>query len=236
MIAKSSGDRTSAPWPDGASEYVDLDRSAARAAGIRYAMMVVNAYAGMPFSQLARAFAGFMLRDDTSGEYFDPRKVALRFGLGGDNGVFVPVVIDLSDDVLHWIDVYSRGAFSMNNVAGSKSVLARIGAAFSAYFAAGARASMWNLASWHAAARTRRVHVRGAAGSRRFDRRDDETPEAFAARIDRGEHDGEADLPLDRPVLAALFTGDVALPAESESYVLFPEVTHGSIAAADWLA
>ncbi|MBX3228544.1 MAG: hypothetical protein KIT84_07820 [Labilithrix sp.] len=239
VVARSSGDRTSAPWPDGASEYVDLDRAVARESGIRYAMMVVNAYAGMPFSQLARAFAGFMLRDDTEGAYFDPRKVALRFGLGGDNGVFVPAVVDLADDVLHWIDVYSQGAFSMNAVHGSKSVLARIGAAFSAYFGAHARASMWDLARWQAAARTRRVHVRGAAGVRRFDRKDGETTEAFAARIDRGEHDAEdaeAAIPEDRPLLAALFTGDASLPEGSESYVLFPELTHGTVAAADWIA
>ena len=96
------------------------------------------------------------------------------------------------------------------------------------------------LERWRGPTRTRladagRLGTR-AAGIRRYDRRDDETAEAFAARIDRGQHDGDADLPLDRPVLAALFAGVIAFPADSESYVLFPEVTHGSVAAADGLA
>jgi hypothetical protein len=179
-----------------------------------------------------------MLRDDTSGTYFDPRKVALRFGLDGDNGVFVPVVVDLADDVLHWVDVYSQGVFSMNNVAGSKSVLARIGSAFLAYFGAGARASMFDLARWHAAARSKRVLVRGVTGTiGAFDRHDGEAPEAFARRI----ADGHADATLaglarfERPILAALYEGDLELPPSSESYVLFPSLIHGTVAAGDWL-
>jgi hypothetical protein len=64
LIAQSAGDRTDAPWPDGATELVDLHRDQACAAGVRYAVMVVNNYAGMPFSLLERGFAGLMLRDD----------------------------------------------------------------------------------------------------------------------------------------------------------------------------
>ena len=65
---------------------------------------------------------------------------------------------------------------------------------------------------------------------------DGEAPEAFARRIDRGEYDAtDVTFTADRPTLAALFTGNIELPAESESYVLFPERIHGSVAASDWI-
>ena len=94
VLAKSAGDLRDGPWPGGATEFVDMDCAAALASGVRYAVMVVNNYAGMPFSLLERAFAGLMLRDDPEGRHFDPRTVALKFALGGENGVFLPLVLD----------------------------------------------------------------------------------------------------------------------------------------------
>src|SRR5690606_3959943 len=79
LLAQSSGDFTSAPFPEGASEFVDIHRENALAAGLRYAVMVVNNYAGLPFSQLERGFAGVMLREDVGGHHFDPRTVTLKF-------------------------------------------------------------------------------------------------------------------------------------------------------------
>ncbi len=55
LVAQSAGDMRDAPHPDGATELVDVDRDRALAAGFRYAVMVVNAYSGMPFDQLERA-------------------------------------------------------------------------------------------------------------------------------------------------------------------------------------
>src|SRR5205823_536144 len=46
LIAQSAGDLRDAPWPDGATEFVDLHRDQALAEGLRYAVMVVNNYAG----------------------------------------------------------------------------------------------------------------------------------------------------------------------------------------------
>src|SRR5262249_44138912 len=74
-IARSSGDLRDAPWPDGATEFVDIDRPRALEAGFRYCVTVINAYAGLPFSGLERGFAGLMLRDDPQGAHFDPRTV-----------------------------------------------------------------------------------------------------------------------------------------------------------------
>jgi len=68
IVAQSAGDLRNAPWPDGATEFVDLDCELAGSLGARFAVMVINAYAGLPFSQLEQGFAGLMLRDDPAGE------------------------------------------------------------------------------------------------------------------------------------------------------------------------
>jgi hypothetical protein len=68
-IAQSAGDRRNAPPPDGATEFIDLHHDAALRHGIRYAVAVINAHAGLSFSRLDRAFAGVMLRDDPEGAH-----------------------------------------------------------------------------------------------------------------------------------------------------------------------
>lgn len=239
-LAKSSGDYTSAPWPDGAAEFVDVDRARARAAGYRYAVMVVNAYSGLPFRALARATAGVMLLDDlAAGPVFDARTVSLAFALDGDNGVFMPLIVDLETSRLHWLDAYSRGQFAHNNVATSRRSIGRIGPAMLSYFASGARANMLDLARYHAAARCRRVVLRGQDHAGIFVRRSDETALDFLARLGAGTSDAQvplAELDLGAaPVLAVLLRGDLALPEDSASYALFRLHATPTLAAADLL-
>jgi hypothetical protein len=236
-IAKSSGDLTSAPYPDGASEFVDLDRVAARAAGVRYAVMVVNAYAGEPFSLLERAFAGLMLRDDPEGHHFDPRTVALRFALQGANGVYMPLCFDLECDRMHWLDVYSTGELAMNNVASSNADITRICPDMIGYFDSGIRLDMRALALLHAAARCERVILRGFEGRVAvIERREAEDAEAFLARL-QAVAPGARTQPLpelgDAPVLALLHRGDVQLPEHSRVYALLREQLHPNLEASD---
>ena len=236
VLARSSGDLRNAPWPDGASEFVDLHRGPALDNGVRYAVMVVNNYAGMPFSQLERGFAGLMLRDDADGKHFDPRTVELKFALDGENGVFLPLVVDLRENLLHWLDVHSKGMFEMNNVESSKAAIAKICPELMTYFASGVRTSMFELGMLHAAARCDRVLVRGA-GVAEFVRRPGEDVPAFHARLLRGE----ADEPRSRlradgpPVMALLFRGDLDLPEGSSAYALIRERVTPSLAASDLL-
>src|SRR5206468_2170242 len=112
--------------PDGATEFVDVDRVQALEAGIRYAVAVINNYSGMPFSLLERGFAGLMLRDDPAGKHFDPRTVELKFNVIGENGVFLPLVLDVREGILHWLDVQAKGQFEMNNVETSKKAIAKL--------------------------------------------------------------------------------------------------------------
>lgn len=241
-LAKSSGDFTSAPWPDGAAEFVDFDRERARATGYRYAVMVVNAYSGLPFRSLERATAGVMLRDGDQGSVFDPRTVELAFALSGEHGIYMPLVVDLETSTLHWLDVYATGQLAFNNVASSQGDIARVCPAMISYFGTGTRPSMLELGQLHAAARCQRVLLRGRAGVHKlFVRRPGETEVALLHRLRAGEADHRMDetaLPTAlgaAPVLALLHQGDVALPEGSATYALFRRKLIPTLAAADLL-
>jgi hypothetical protein len=236
-VAKSSGDLTSAPYPDGASEFVDLDRAAAREAGIRYAVMVVNAYAGEPFDRLERGFAGVMLRDDPEGHYFDPRSVTLKFALRGQNGIYTPLCVDLAKDTLHWLDIYSKGELAMNNVANSNASITKVCPETIEYFASGARLDMRSLGLLHAAARCDRVIVRiERGGAAIYERGPEESVLDFHARL-AGQVGFEMvdALPAlgEKPMLALLLRGDLELPAQSRVYALFREQLTPNLAAGD---
>jgi hypothetical protein len=233
-IANSSGDLQDAPFPDGATEFVDVDLEVARRSGIRYAVAVVTAYAGLPFDALERAFAGLMFRKDVFGAHFDPRTVALKFALSGQHGVFLPLVVDLEAGRLHWLDMYARGDFQFNQVEASKEAISTIGPRMIGYFASGVRPSMYDLALLHAASRAERVWLRG--NGLRCIARDGASPRVFLDRLrhEAGVASGLPDAP--GPLFAALLEGDVALPAASDRYVLFPGVTTGTMAAADLLS
>jgi hypothetical protein len=234
-IAKSSGDYTSAPFPDGASEFIDLRRDRALAEGYRYAVMVLNNYSGLPFELLERAFAGISYRDDVTGTVFDPRTVELKFSLKGSNGVFMPVVIDLVENRLHWIDAYSKGGYEFNNVASSNRDIRTVCPNLLQYFRSGERASMFDLSLLHAASRTDRVFLRGATTTV-LTRRSGESDAAFLERLRGGEDAVPAHFAAgDAPIFAALMHGDITLPEGSDCYALFRERVVAPLTASDLL-
>ncbi|MCO5169510.1 MAG: hypothetical protein M9894_24485 [Planctomycetes bacterium] len=237
-VATSSGDLRDAPHPDGATEFVDVRRARALALGARYAVMIVNAFAGLPFGRLERAFAGLMLRDDPHGAHFDPRTVALRFDLQGEHGVDLPLVLDLREGTLHWLDVHAQGRRQFNTAGTSAGAISRLCPALMGYFEGGARHDVHGLVLLHAAARARRVVVRGAAGVTTFERAPGEGPPAFLARLQAAEG-GAPSLALPDlgagPVLAALLEGDLDLPPGSACYALLRGRTAPTLAASDLL-
>ncbi|WP_035372886.1 MXAN_6230/SCO0854 family RING domain-containing protein [Pseudoduganella violaceinigra] len=237
VIATSAGDLTSAPFPDGASEFIDLDSEAAQRHGIRYAVAVINNFSGMAFEALDRAFAGIMLRDDAGGSHFDPRTVELKFDLQGANGIFMPLVLDLHEKKLHWIDVYSKGLLEFNNVATSDSSIAQICPAMINYFASGVRATMYELALLHAAARADRVVIAGD-GYAVIERGAEEGSADFLARLRKGGGDRTSTLPglSDESAIAAIVDGDINLPEKCSAYVLKPGKSNGNISASDFLS
>jgi hypothetical protein len=244
-IARSAGDLRDASWPDGATEFVDIDRQKALDAGFRYCVTVINAYAGLPFSGLERGFAGLMLRDDPGGSHFDPRTVAWRFTLQGQNGVFMPMVFDLQENLVHWLDVQAKGQFEMNNVETSRKAIAQICPQLISYFRSGARPSMWDLGLLHAAARSRKVTIQNRGRSlAHFVRMETESAAEFHRRLtqstasltpDSSETLGMKPNPS-APVLAVLYRGECDLPPGSIASALFRERISNPITASDLLS
>lgn len=229
-VAVSSGDWTSAPFPDGASEFIDVDCDVARKSGYRYAVLLVNAFAGMPFDLLERAYAGVMLRDSADGAPFDARLVELKFDLRGSNGNFMPLVVDLDQRTVHWLDVWAAGMDQGNNAASSNATIRSVVPAILRMFGAGRRASMFELATLHAAARADALTIRRKDGYVRLQRRTDEVAAEFLRRM-RDATDAIAVTDPGNVDLAVLFRGDVTLDAPR--YVLFPERIASTLAASE---
>lgn len=110
-----SGDVRSAP--NGACEFIDVHMDSIKDA--RYMVLVVNSYSGIDFSTLEESFAGWMLRDGPAqipknsygyyggayeGEAFDARTVAHKIDLTGATKVAVPMIVDLQQKEVIWID------------------------------------------------------------------------------------------------------------------------------------
>ncbi len=241
LLAQSAGDFTDAPHPQGATEFVDIHCDVAARTGVRYAVVVINAYSGLPFGVLQDAFAGLMLRDDEMGSHFDPRTVELRFDLQGDNGIYLPLCFDIHDRRLHWLDVSAKGQFALNNVATSNKSIQRLVPDLMNYFGSGVRPSMFTLGVLHGAARCDRIAVRDAehGAVAVFERKQGENDAAFAHRVEAGEGGTSAqrveELDLASP-LALLYRGDIDLPDNAAVYALFRGHAKATLWAADLLS
>ncbi|WP_432039760.1 MXAN_6230/SCO0854 family RING domain-containing protein [Streptomyces cucumeris] len=226
--AVHSGDRTSAPAPDGASEFLDLDLDELERAGVRYAVAAVFSYNDVPFDELPEAFAGFMVRDEPGdkGPVFDPRTVEQRFDLTSAAKSSVPLVLDIPGRTMRWLDVVQGVSGTHHAVHRHVELLAVLGRSLTGLFTSGARVELGELAVWQAAARATTVLLRHSDGSvTPYRRRADEDALAFAGRIGAPEHDPSAgDIGQDPARIGAAFLvrGDVPLPAGCPVYALHP--------------
>ncbi len=111
-----SGDITSAP--DGASEFIDIEISACLKQGIRYVLMSVNSFTNQPYCDLPYCFAGFMVRQYAkSGEIYEPLTVENKFDLTANSGVAIPLIIDLYERKVIWVDLsLKENPSTVNNV------------------------------------------------------------------------------------------------------------------------
>lgn len=110
-----SGDITSAPH--GACEFVDIEH-AKLPRGSRYVVMSINSFTNQPYANVPECFAGWMSRKEgRRGEVHEPRTVANRFDLTSDSQAVVPMVLDLVEKKVIWMDMaYSARASYCNNV------------------------------------------------------------------------------------------------------------------------
>ena len=221
--AVHSGDVTSGPAPLGGAEFLDVHASALRERGVRYALPVVFSFNSVPFDRMEDAFAGFMVREGSAGRHFDARTVEQRFDLQGSAKISVPLVIDLAERRMRWVDVKVPSEDVFHSVRRARGDLAHFGQDTMAYFGTGARPTLWELACLHAAARTRTVYVRRRTGGVVvLTRAPEESTGHFLQRLRRLEDVREVSrLALGTaPTFFAGLSDEPSLPEGSEGYAL----------------
>lgn len=122
-----SGDITSAPLPDGATEIISLTMRQ-----VRHKVIIpqVHIYSGDDFAVAAESYFGFMERDGRqAGQPFEPRTVRAKSDMRGSGRVALPLMFLRGDDGkwrAKWVHLYLKGSPSFtgagpaNQLEGSK--------------------------------------------------------------------------------------------------------------------
>ncbi len=112
-----SGDIVDAP--NGASEFIDISVSRCRERDVRFVVMCVTSFTSQPYCDLPECFAGWMSREKPdSGEVYEPRTVFDRLDLAANTKVALPVIFDLKNREILWLDLSLKGTpHWANNVA-----------------------------------------------------------------------------------------------------------------------
>lgn len=98
-----SGDIRNAP--NGASEFIDINKAVAHQKGIRYVGMSVISFSNHPFSTLPECFAGYMGRKGLqSEEIFDPKTVLNKIDIVSETTQCLPCLFDLVENKMIWVD------------------------------------------------------------------------------------------------------------------------------------
>lgn len=102
------GDITSAPAPNGATEYGKI-RLSKIPKGIKYIAPVINVFSGAVFSDNKEAYAGFWFSDS---ETFDLKQNHTRYDLSQPAMVNIPFVIDVEKKEIVIVDYNNRDQYS----------------------------------------------------------------------------------------------------------------------------
>lgn len=145
-----SGDITSAP--NGASEFIDINKQAVMERGVRYVVMNVYSFSSQPFVQLPECFAGIMGRNKPkSGEAFDARTVKHKFDLTAESQIAIPLILDLYTNKMIWTDINSASRGRHNMVENNSKTMKRVGQALARMVEF--KANLGHLLNLHASAR-----------------------------------------------------------------------------------
>ena len=113
--AYHSGDIVDAPR--GAAEFIDLDLHRLRQQQVRFVVMSLNSFTEQPYCELPECFAGWMARTDlNSGQIFEPRTVIDRIDVAADTKICLPLVLDLQEECIVWMDIALKQYARWNNV------------------------------------------------------------------------------------------------------------------------
>lgn len=147
--AYHSGDITSAP--DGASEFIDIDISAALDIGCRYIVMSLNCFTNHLYCNIPECYAGWMMRQNpNSGEIYEPKTVDQRIDIAAESSIAIPVIIDLDSRQIIWTDLaLSQNPYWYNTIEGNQKGMVLIGQAMADLH----KPNLYDLYTMHALAR-----------------------------------------------------------------------------------
>lgn len=123
-----SGDITSAP--EGASEFIDMDIAKLEAAGVRYVTLNITVYCGTPFDEMDECFGGWMVRQNDTGEIYEPKTVQNKFDITCNTRNVMPAIFDIKARKVIWVDMTLSGGMC-TNVDTNMSQIQAIGETFS---------------------------------------------------------------------------------------------------------
>ena len=128
IVAIHGGDITDAP--EFAAEYLDIDKELCKKNGVKYVVLSMSAYNGIPFSQMEVAKFGFMQRQGSldmsvekyewnnfNGQLFEPSTVDMLIDITSNTTYTTPVIYDVENDQFFWIDKPFEVARGIQNVA-----------------------------------------------------------------------------------------------------------------------
>lgn len=99
-----SGDIVDAP--EGASEFIDMDIKVLNGKKVRYAVFNIYSFTKQGFNEIPECFFGWMNREKPeSGEIYEPKTVINKIDLTSPTTICLPVVFDLEDLKVIWMDV-----------------------------------------------------------------------------------------------------------------------------------
>ncbi len=145
-----SGDLQSAP--KGAAEFIDIDLAAVRKGGSRYIATQILRYSGDKFST-CECCAGWMIRDKVSSNYktFDIKTVQNKFDVTGAGAYAIPIIVDLQENEIIFVDLFMRGVGQYNRVEGAYQDISVVTKEIARMIET--RPNMFDLATFHRDAR-----------------------------------------------------------------------------------
>ncbi|MCB1889784.1 MAG: TerD family protein [Rhodocyclaceae bacterium] len=153
-----SGDIVDAP--QGAAEFIDLDLQRLRVSQVRFVVASINSYSEQPFCELPECFAGWMSRlDANSGEIFDARTVEDRIDIASNSQICLPLVFDLLENRVIWLDLALKRSPGFNNTIQNLSGVSLMLRAF----AHSRRPNLYDLFDLHVRARGHHAESRDTA-------------------------------------------------------------------------
>ena len=126
-FAVHSGDFVTAPRPNGACEFVDIDVDKTKDAGFRYAVICVNSFTHQKFEDIPECFVGWMTMESTENQpLFDPMKVQNKINLCSSGQMLVACIIDVAEKKIYWGDISVSEKNMCNNIETNASTIAAI--------------------------------------------------------------------------------------------------------------